>query len=195
MKHLISLLLSLLFIIVLSSCDQVRILSLPELEALYEDLSACVPEIDSISASYGNSSDITIYVRFGERYQNIDDRDALTVVKKVRALFMQKEFQKAFLPVVRGVKREEILSYRYDAPTVTLFIYDFYRPAEKGTYNYFLEAHFFFDEDLSDGGKGHTYDGYSTWRGYRYDTDYGERELFVVNDLDGELQFDFIISN
>lgn len=195
MKHLISLLLSLLFIIVLSSCDQVRILSLPELEALYEDLSACVPEIDSISASYGNSSDITIYVRFGERYQNIDAGDALTVVKKVRALFMQKEFQKAFLPVVRGVKREEILSHRYSAPSVTLFISDAHRPAEKGRYKYFLEAHFFSDEDPFDGGKGRTYDGYSTWRGYRYDTDYGERELFVVNDLDGELQFDFIISN
>ena len=195
MKRIMVLLLSLLFVIALPSCDQVKTLSLSELEDLYEDLSTSVPEIDFLSASYGNSSDITIYVRFGERYQNIDVGDALTIVKKVRSLFMQEEFQKIFLPVVSGVGREEILSHRYNAPTVTLVIYDAHRPAEKGRYKYFLEAHFFSDEDPFDGGKGHIYDGYSTWTGYRYDTDYDEREPFVVRDLNGEVQLDFLISN
>ena len=52
---------------------------------------------------------------------------------------------------------------------------------EAGRYKYFLEAHFFSDEDHSDAGKGYTYDGYSTWTGYRYDTDNLDKEPLTVD--------------
>ena len=181
MKRIFLLLCPLLFLAVLSSCDQRKVLNLPELDELYRDISDSVPEIDSVFTEYGNSGTISITVYYGERYQNIDGKDALLIIKKVRALFMQEEFQRTLLATVCGVSRDDILSHRYGAAPVTLSINDSYRSMEAGRYKYFLEAHFFYDEDHSDAGKGYTYDGYSTWTGYRYDTDNLDKEPLTVD--------------
>lgn len=181
MKRISLLLCSLLFLAVLSSCDQRKVLNLPELDELYRDISDSVPEIDSVFTEYGNSGTISITVYYGERYQNIDGKDALLIIKKVRALFMQEKFQRTLLATVCGVSRDDILSHRYGAAPVTLSINDSYRSMEASRYKYFLEAHFFSDEDHSDAGKGYTYDGYSTWTGYRYDTDNLDKEPITVD--------------
>ena len=141
MKRIFLLLCPLLFLAVLSSCDQRKVLNLPELDELYRDISDSVPEIDSVFTEYGNSGTISITVYYGERYQNIDGKDALLIIKKVRALFMQEEFQRTLLATVCGVSRDDILSHRYGAAPVTLSINDSYRSMEAGRYKYFLEAH------------------------------------------------------
>lgn len=184
MKYTTRLLCCLLFLLVLSSCNQTKILNLPELDKLYRDISDSVPEIDSFFTTYGNSGTVLITVYYGERYQNIDDKDALSIVKKIRTLFMQEEFQRSLLSTVCGVDRDDILSHRYSASTVTISIQDSHRPAEAGRYNYFFEAHFFSDEEPSDAGKGHTYDGYSTWIGYRYDMNILDKEWISMNAIE-----------
>lgn len=171
----------LLFLVILSSCDQERVLNLPEIEKLHIDILDTIPEIDRIFSVYGNSGMVSITIYYGEHHQQITGEDAFFIVQKIRDLFIQEEFQDALLITTCSTNRADVLAQRCGAVTVTISILDSYRPTETGRYRYFFESHFFSDEDSSNAGKGHTYDGYSTWTGYRCDTNTLDKEQLTVD--------------
>lgn len=163
---------------ILQGCDQVRKLKLPEVEALKEDMRASIPQIDYVNVTYGNAACVVFDIGYGRNHAYLSKDDAFLIQQKVRELFMQEDFQTKLLEKVRGLPREDILEGKYRAADVMIYITDKSRSFEAKRYNYCFESTFFADRDNFNGGKGTIYDGYSTWRGYRYNS-YSEEPEYL----------------
>ena len=175
------------FLLALSACTATRHFDLPEVQELQEDITRLVPEIDRTLVSYScmGAVRVEVYTEYGAHYQNITEEDACRIVQRVRALFMEEDFQSAFLEAAGGPSRDAALKDRghRNPADVEVLIRDTSRKREPGRYDYLLQAKFFIDEGPYYRGGVPVYDGFSTWWGYRCQVGREQKEALTMEDI------------
>lgn len=149
-----SILLCLLF---LGACESQRTLDLPEIKELKQEIFAVAPSIQDVKITYGNSLSLSIRIKGKE----ITDEQALSIVKRARALFSDASFHDKLFQALGSKPKEELTSNSH-APHITISIYDSAWTTETDHgQKYFFGADYYRSKEDS------VPDGYNSWWGER----------------------------